>query len=167
VILREIADWRDGEVSSEWSLPMKFPSCASQSFLDIQSCELQCTAALYRPHAILGSTVLLPIIKRIGDLRRGHDAMRPGVSHLHSVSPLWSFIVFAFAGCFASLRALKAYLQFRTSPAEYGLTKIPSSSTNRICTICSLTSCDPSPYALLPFPFHLVQSRVNFSAKRP
>jgi hypothetical protein len=46
-------------------------------FLDIQSCELQCTAALTVSRAILGNySTVLPIIKRMSDLRSRHDAMR-------------------------------------------------------------------------------------------
>jgi hypothetical protein len=61
---------------------MKFLSCASQSFLISSHASCNALQLFTGPHAILGDTVLVPIIKQMGDLRRGHDAMRADVSHL-------------------------------------------------------------------------------------
>jgi hypothetical protein len=104
---------------------MKFPSCASQSFLISSHASWNALQLFSGPHAILGGTVLVPIIKQMGDLRRGHDAMRACVSHLMRFSPNG---LPAFQYSTVLLQAL----------AEHGLTKTPSGSTKRICTICRL-----------------------------
>jgi hypothetical protein len=118
-------------------------------FLDIQSCELQCTAALYRPHAILGGTVLVPIIKQMDDLRRGHDAMRPSVSHLMRFPPFGVLLSLPLPRFASGPNGLPAVQYFSRCWLNMGSPRHQAVPQSVYVLYVAFSSCDPSSDACL------------------